>query len=271
MIRKLLERLRRLWSKRDSTGPDSRLWARVEAGLPFLDRLPASERVRLRALALRFLAEKEFHGANGFQLTDEILLSISLQACLPILNIGLDAYHGWIGVVIYAGDFVIPRADMDEAGIVHEYNDVVLGEAWSDGPVLISWRDNTIPGEHPNVVIHEFAHKLDMLNGDADGFPALPPEMSRTEWRLAFSQAYQTLCEQVDSGIAVALDPYAAEHPAEFFAVACESFFESPEKLRDAFPQVYTQLRKYFRQDPAADSHVPHLEERSAPNPVQPS
>lgn len=262
MITKLLERLRRLWGEHNVAGPDPRLWARVEARLPFLDRLTDIDRERLRAMALRFLAEKEFHGANGFQLTDEILLSVSLQACLPVLNIGLDAYHGWIGVVIYSGDFVIPRAEIDEAGVVHEYNDVVLGEAWSEGPVLLSWHHNAMPDERTNVVIHEFAHKLDMLNGDADGFPALPLEMSRSEWRLAFSEAYQALCEQVEAGIPVALDPYAAEHPAEFFAVACESFFETPEQLRDAFPQVYAQLRRYFRQDPTTGNHAPRTEER---------
>lgn len=254
MITRLIEQLRRLWKARDEphNRPDPTLWARVEADLPFLDRLTGAERRRLRELALRFLAEKEFHGANGFQLNDEILLSIALQACLPILNIGLDAYHGWIGVVVYSGDFIIPRTETDEAGVVHEYDDVVLGEAWSNGPVLVSWHTDTPTNEHINVVIHEFAHKLDMVNGEADGFPALPSDMSRGEWGRTFEHAYATLCEQLDAGEPVALDPYAAEHPAEFFAVACEAFFDAPEQLRAAFPDVYAQLRRYFRQDPAA-------------------
>lgn len=227
------------------------MWQRVEARLPFLGYLAADERARLRTLARRFLAEKEFHGAHGLQLTDEMLLTIALQACLPILNIGLEAYRGWVGVVVYPGDFVIPRREMDEAGVVHEYDDEVLGEAWQGGPVLLSWFDDGEP-EGVNVVIHEFAHKLDMENGEVDGLPALPASMSRKAWAEAFNAAYTRFCHQVDAGRATVLDPYAAEHPAEFFAVAAEAFFETPRELRDAFPAVYAQLQHYFALDPAA-------------------
>lgn len=258
MIQNLLKQLQRLWGEDDDPTyqPNTQLWDKVEADLPFLGHLTDAQRTHLRTLALRFLSEKEFYGANGFELTNEILLSIALQACLPILNIGLDAYHGWVGVVIYSGDFVIPRAARDEAGVVHEYNDVVLGEAWSNGPVLLSWQNSTSSAEHTNVVIHEFAHKLDMVNGEADGFPALPSDMSRSEWQQAFSLAYQALCKQVDAGEPVALNPYATEHPAEFFAVACEAFFETPEQLHVAYPDVYAQLQNYFRQDPAAHNQT---------------
>lgn len=227
------------------------MWLRVEARLPFLDYLTADERTRLRALARQFLGAKQFHGAHGLRITDEMLLTIALQACLPILNIGLAAYRGWVGVVVYPGDFVIPRREMDEAGVVHEYDDEVLGEAWQGGPVLLSWFDDGEP-EGVNVVIHEFAHKLDMENGEIDGLPALPASMSRKAWAEAFNTAYTRFCQQVDSGLDTVLDPYAAEHPAEFFAVAAEAFFETPCDLRDAFPAVYGQLQTYFGMDPAA-------------------
>ena len=115
------------------------LWEAVEARLPFLDFLAPADRLRLREMAKRFLASKQFYGAQGLQLTDDILLGIALQACLPVLNIGLDAYRGWVGVVVYPGDFVIPRREMDDSGVVHEYDDEVLGEAWEGGPVLLSW------------------------------------------------------------------------------------------------------------------------------------
>jgi Mlc titration factor MtfA (ptsG expression regulator) len=231
---------------------DASLWERVEATLPFLAYLDDDARARLRELARRFLADKEFHGADGMVLTDEIMLSIALQACLPVLNIGLEAYRGWVGVIVYPGDFVIPRSEVDEDGVVHEFDDEVLGEAWEGGPVLVSWPPPDAAHEGVNVVIHEFAHKLDMTNGMADGLPPLPARMSRSEWARVFTEAYESLCEQVDAGLPTAIDPYGAEHPAEFFAVASEAFFETPVRLREAFPAVYAQLRALYRLDPAA-------------------
>ncbi len=224
------------------------VWEKVERTLTFLEYLPDEDRLRLRRLALKFLAMKQFYGANGLQLGDDILLSIALQACLPILNIGLDAYRGWVGIVVYPGEIVIPRHETDEDGLVHEFDDIVLGEAWQGGPVLLSWfADDEM---RPNVVLHEFAHKLDMANGEADGFPPLPPDMSRQTWAHTFSQAFKTLRNQINRGEDTALDPYAAEHPAEFFAVASEVFFEDPLLLKEAYPAVYEQLALFYRQNP---------------------
>ncbi|BAL25062.1 zinc-dependent peptidase [Azoarcus sp. KH32C] len=238
------------------------LWQRVEAQLPFLDFLEPPDRERLRELARNFIAEKEFHGAQGMTLSDEAILGIALQACLPILRAGLDAYRGWVGVIVYPGDFVIPREIMDEAGVVHKYDDEVLGEAWEGGPVLVSWYDEGEAPEGVNVVIHEFAHKLDMENGDIDGMPVLPPGMSRKAWAKAFSEAYERFCDAVDANEETLLDPYGSEHPAEFFAVASESFFEAPCDLEEEFPQVYLQLREFYGVDPAAGQR--RLEEAQA-------
>jgi Mlc titration factor MtfA (ptsG expression regulator) len=228
------------------------LWARVEAMLPFLDFLDAEARPRLRELARGFLVEKEFYGAHGLELTDEMLLAIALQACLPILNIGLAAYRGWVGVVVYPGDFIIPRREIDENGVVHEYDAEVLGEAWEGGPVLVSWHDDGDAPAGVNVVIHEFAHKLDMANGNVDGLPILPPGMSRAAWANAFIHAYEHFCDAVDAGEETLLDPYGAESPAEFFAVASEAFFETPCRLEAELPAIYEQLRGFYRLDPAA-------------------
>lgn len=228
------------------------LWAQVEKRLPFLDYLATADRMRLRELARAFIAEKQFHGAQGLVLNDEIILAIALQACLPVLRIGLGAYRGWVGVVVYPGDFVIPRHEMDESGVVHEYDDEVLGEAWEGGPVLVSWHNEGNAPDGVNVVIHEFAHKLDMLNGNVDGLPILPSDMSRRVWAEAFSDAYERFCEQVDAGRDTALDPYAAEHPGEFFAVASEAFFETPCMLQHEFPAIYKQLSGFYMVDPAA-------------------
>ena len=210
-------------------------WQAAEYPLPFLDRLSDDERRRLRDLAREFIAAKEWTGAHGLVLTADMQLSIALQACLPVLKLGLDAYDGWVGIVVYPGDFVIPRQVMDEDGVVHEYDDPVLGEAWEGGPVLVSWFD-----------------KLDMGNGAVDGIPALPADMSRREWIAAFEPAYADFCRRVDAGEETAIDPYAAEHPAEFFAVLSEVFFEAPDLLRDEYPAVYAQLGRYYRQDPLA-------------------
>ena len=227
-------------------------WAKTLAGLPFLASLAVDEQKRLKTLAEGFLAEKEFSAAGGLQLSDEICVSIAAQACLPILNIGLQAYDGWVGVVVYPGDFVIPRRTVDEAGVLHEYDDEVLGEAWEGGPVLIAWFGHEGGPPGVNVVIHEFAHKLDMENGGVDGLPRLRPGMSRRAWAEAFGKAYEDFCAEVDRGADTEIDPYGAEHPGEFFAVVSEAFFETPGVLKRRFPAVHAQLCLFYGLDPCA-------------------
>jgi len=254
MIRRLLDWLRRRKAARIEVSAEA--WTRVEAQLPFLNHLGTADRVRLRELALQFLAEKQMSGARGLSLQPEMQLCIAVQACLPILELGLDWYRGWVGIVVYPGDFVIPRQEMDESGIVHEFDDAVLGEAWLGGPVLLSWFEHSRDAAGINVVIHEFAHKLDMLNGDADGLPPLHAGMSKAAWGNAFGRAYADFGKRVAdselSGEELALDPYAAEAPAEFFAVMSEAFFETPALLMTEYPDVYEQLRAFYRQDPAS-------------------
>lgn len=230
----------------------SGLWEEIEAGLWFLDRLTPAERVELRRLAREFIAAKEWSGAQGLELAPRIQLAIALQACLPILHLGLDWYSGWVGIVVYPGDFIIPRQVVDGAGVVHEYDDQVMGEAWHGGPVLISWFDDPDDTRGVNVVIHEFAHKLDMRSGDADGMPPLHEGMSRRHWATAMGAAFEDFQRRVDGGEDTLIDPYAAELPSEFFAVTSEVFFEDPLLLRQEYPEVYRQLALFYRQDPAA-------------------
>jgi Mlc titration factor MtfA (ptsG expression regulator) len=216
--------------------------------MPFLAWLSEEARARLRHLCQDFLSEKEFYGARGLRLNDEIMLSIAIQACLPILNHfrGLSAYRGWVGIVVYPSDFIVPRQIMDEAGVVHQYEDILLGEAHRNGPVLLSWHDGR-PPSGINIVIHEFAHMLD----EADGCPALPPGMSAKTWKEAFTAGYERLCKLDAAGIDTILDPYATDSPAEFFAVASEAFFETPLSLRADFPDVYAQLSMFYGLDTA--------------------
>ena len=230
-------------------------WRKTLAALPFLDRLDADERRRLRALASRFLADKEFSTAGGLELSDEICVSIAVQGCLPILNLGFDWYRGWVEVVVYPDEFVIPRRIEDEFGVVHEFDDVASGEAWLGGPLIVSWRDAQMAGEGYNVVIHEFAHKLDMLNGEPDGVPPLPPDLPRAEWIAVLDDAYDDFYARLEAaerrGEETIIDPYAAESPGEFFAVISETFFELPEVVRAEYPALYAQLVRFYRQDPA--------------------
>jgi Mlc titration factor MtfA (ptsG expression regulator) len=188
MIRKLSAWWRRRRGARLDI-PDA-LWPQVEAGLPFLGHLTPDEREHLRELARQFIAEKQWSGAQGLHLTPRIQLAIALQACLPILKLGLDWYAGWVGIVVYPGDFVIPRRMIDEDGVVHEYDDEVMGEAWYGGPVLISWYEHPEDADGINVVIHEFAHKLDMKSGDADGVPPMHSDMSRQAWIEVMSRSF---------------------------------------------------------------------------------
>lgn len=252
-----------LSGKREAKPLPEDLWQETLKALPFLDGLSPDETSRLRQLAERFLAEKEFAAAGGLVLTDTMCVSIAVQGCLPILNLGLGWYRDWVGVVVYPDEFVIPRMVEDEFGVVHEYDDIASGEAWEGGPVLVSWNDALMAGEGYNVVIHEFAHKLDMRGGEANGVPPLPAEIPRREWEETLLAAYEDFCKRVDAiedeaerrGEApddslLAIDPYAAENPAEFFAVLSETFFETPEVLYEEYPGLYALFSRFYRQDP---------------------
>ena len=230
---------------------DDAPWQRTLARLPFLRGLDAPQTRRLQELALVFLAEKEFSGARGQKVGDAMRLSIAAQACLLVLELGLDWYDGWSGIVVYPSDFRVRRSEIDETGVMHEWDDELAGESWPGGPVVLSW-DAAQHDEYANVVIHEFAHKLDMANGDADGVPPLHRGMDPAAWRAAFEEAYAGFCEAVDRGQDTWLDPYAAEDPAEFFAVLSEAFFEAPNEMRRRYPDAYAQLRLFYRQDPAS-------------------
>ena len=224
---------------------DDALWQDATGALRFLPGTP-----KLRQLALLFLAEKQLIGAHGLEVTDAMRVSIAAQACLPILELGLDWYAGFTGIVVYPGDFRVQRKEIDEDGVVHEWDDELAGEAMPGGPVVLSW-DAMTNDPAMNVVLHEFAHKLDMLSGAADGVPPLHAGMSRKAWLAVFKQAYEGFCDAVDRDKETWLDPYAAEHPSEFFAVISESFFTDPLETRRRYPDVYDQLKLFYKQEPA--------------------
>jgi Mlc titration factor MtfA (ptsG expression regulator) len=229
-------------------------WQQAVAGLPLLAGLSKGELDRLREWVTLFLHEKQISAAAGLVLTDGMRLSIAIQACLPILNLGLEYYRGWVEIIVYPDEFVPEYEYVDDDGLVHHVREPMTGEAWLGGPVILSWHDAA--GDHGvagyNVVIHELAHKLDMLNGEVNGFPPLHRDMSPTAWSEAFGAAYADFCRRVNAGEETPLDPYGAETPGEFFAVMSEAFFETPEVLAATYPEVYAQLSLFYRQDPLA-------------------
>jgi hypothetical protein len=229
-------------------------WRATVANLPVLNALSAAELERLRDLASLFLRDKTLEPAGGLELAPEMGPLIAAQACLPILNLGLDYYRGWSSVILYPEGFLAHHEYTDPNGLVHSVHRPLIGEAWERGPVILSWTDIVETLDEPglNVVIHEMAHKLDMLTGEVNGLPPLHQDMSVRDWSRAFNRAYERLCRQVDLGRPTVLDPYATDSPGEFFAVISEAFFETPDRVAATYPDVYPQLKAFYRQDPLA-------------------
>lgn len=235
--------------------PDD-LWALTLARFPFLALPDPAHAERLRSLSTLFLARKEFHGAGGFTVTDDVAVAVAAQACLPVLHLGLDWYDAFVGIVVHEGEVVARREVVDEDGVVHHYDEELTGEAMEGGPVMLSWQDvaeaATTAEWGYNVVIHEFAHVIDGADGQSDGMPPLASHEAHVAWERVFAPAYHAFCDDVDAERPTVLDPYGAEAPAEFFAVACEAFFVAPHDLLRAHGDIYALLRGFFRQDPAA-------------------
>lgn len=251
----------RRWRRRriiEQAALDPALWQQTLAQLPFLAGLNADEQERLRQTVILFLHDKSIHGAGGLTLDTGMQLLIAAQACILILNLDIEYYAGWVEVIVYPDEFVPAMDYEDDDGIVHRDHAPRAGEAWLQGPVILSWADVAprVDGDGVNVVIHEFAHKLDMLNGDANGFPPLQAGMSRLAWAQAFEAAYADFCRRVDADEETVIDPYAAEAPGEFFAVLSEAFFEIPHVVNADYPAVYDQLKQFYKQDPLARASV---------------
>ncbi|MBV8500737.1 MAG: zinc-dependent peptidase [Paucibacter sp.] len=232
--------------------PDA-LWQRTLESYPFLARRDETQLSELRRLSSLFLASKEFHGVRGFEVSDEVALAVAAQACLPILKLGLSCYDGFVGIVMHAGEVQAEREFVDEDGIVHEYVQELAGEAMDGGPLMLAWSAVQEGGAESgvvfNVVIHEFAHVLDMRDGVADGVPLLPSSAARQQWIDVIEPVWQRYCRRVDRGAASCIDAYGAESLEEFFAVASEAFFVAPEALQKEQPALYRLLSSYY--DPA--------------------
>ncbi len=248
--------------------PDG-LWRQTLANFPFLSRRSESDIAALRQLTRQFLDQKEFHGAGGLQISDEIAVAIAAQACLPVLHIDtpyrcLDWYRDFVGIVVHAGPVRAQRETVDAAGVVQRYDEILTGEAMQDGPVTLSWQDVMDAGQSAhdgyNVVIHEFVHKIDMRSGIADGCPPLPTGFmgapsrlaAHRIWLSALHAHYQDFCDKLSmaerfGGAPQWLDPYAAESIDEFFAVASEAYFVNPENFMRDFAALVPLFDAFFK------------------------
>lgn len=228
--------------------PDGRVFDRVLAEFPVLDGLSADDRALLRERATEFLAAKSFQGAAGYEPSADDTLAVAILAAWPVLHLGLDWYRGFHTVILYPGEYLAEVEEIDEAGVVHGGRDRRSGEAWAHGPVVLGMDEvrESGQGEGFNVVVHELAHQIDQLNGAMDGFPPLHRGMPPQRWTDAFSAAYARLEREVDQGMPPSLDPYGLGSPAEFFAVCCEHFFDTPDWLAEQFPALFDQLAQFF-------------------------
>lgn len=249
------------WRRAPAHIPDA-LWNAVIGRHPFLLSLPAYDQARLRELSSEFLAVKEFSGAGGLVVTDEMALSIAVQAVRPLLRLAphtgthvLQWYDDFVGIVVHPDAVVAPREHTDEHGVVHHYQEELAGEAMEGGPVMLSWRDVADAGETArdgyNLVIHEFAHKIDLRDREADGCPPLPSAAARRHWREVIAAEYERFREQVIvaerfSGPQPWLDAYGAEAIDEFFAVACEAYFVQAQRLQADWPALHALLASFF-------------------------
>ncbi len=259
----MLGRLWQRWQRRRDDAAAQRraipddLWKRTLVRYPFLQRRDASDRDELRRLTSLFLDRKEFSAAGGLRLTDAMVVAIAAQAVLPVLRLGLARYDGFVGIVVHPDQVLARREVADEHGVVHSYDEPLAGEAMDGGPVMLSWRDVRAAGQGAasayNVVIHEFAHVLDMADGLADGVPLLPPDLPATQWRATLRAEYGAFVRRVDAEEQTTLDPYGASGEEEFFAVASEAFFVSPEAMKKEHPALYGMLCRFYLQDPATE------------------
>ncbi len=250
------EPARRGWRRRRlRSQPFPQLWRDVlKQRVPYVRRLPADLQLQLKRHMQVFLTEKQFIGCAGLHVTDEIRVTIAAQACLLLLNRRTDYFPELAHILVYPDSFVVDRQHSDHAGVLHQGRDVLSGESWSQGKVILSWADvlagAEITDDGRNVVIHEFAHQLDHEDGQANGSPWLGKREYRERWARVFTREYEHLQQRAARREATLLDHYGATDPAEFFAVASEVFFEQAPQLATEHAELYELLSRYYRINP---------------------
>lgn len=242
---------------RAANAPFPRAWENILARhFPLDSCLPEADRKELRKRIQIFVSEKHFEGLGGLELNDEIRVTIAAQACLLLLHHGEVDYPNLRSILVYPTAYQAPVMTRTPDGVVTEGVQGRLGEAWNRGVVVLSWRDVRFGAadihDGHNVVLHEFAHALDMEDNVANGAPPLPRRSMYVAWARVLGQEYEQLRRDVAQAHRTIMDAYGTTNPAEFFAVATETFFEKPNSLKKKHPELYEQLRAYYRQDPAS-------------------
>lgn len=227
----------------------------VKRNVPLYLRLPTEDRQELLGHVQVFLAEKKFEGGGGLVMTDEVRVTIAAQACILLLHRKADYFPGLSSVIVYPAEYLAPHQTMNEWGVVTEGIDQRSGESCREGALVLSWEDVRAEGidvhEGYNVVLHEFAHQLDADDGITAGVPFEPEQFGNHPGGDVLTREYMRLRKDDENGVPTVLDPYGAESPEEFFAVATEAFFQTPLPLRKHHPELYGELVSYYRQDPA--------------------
>jgi Mlc titration factor MtfA (ptsG expression regulator) len=242
--------------KKRANGPFPAEWLAVlEKNVPLYARLAEADREELRRHILVFLGEKRFEGCRGLAITDEIRITIAAHACILLLHRQTDYYPGLTSILVYPDAFVAPDVHHVIGDMVLEGDEVRLGESWHQGSVVLSWEDvseDAKARDGQNVALHEFAHQLDSSHGRGDSTPVLQDEAAFDAWAQALGRDFERFQRTVQRRRPEVLDEYGATDPAEFFAVATETFFETPGDLRRAYPRLYEELKRFYQQDPAA-------------------
>jgi Mlc titration factor MtfA (ptsG expression regulator) len=227
-----------------------------------------AQRAELRGLVQRFLLEKKFVGCAGLEVSDAMRVTIAGQASLLLMGRPTRVYPGLDTVLVYPGAFLAPRKQVDAAGVVTEERQDLLGESWGDGRVVLSWEhvrragNAVVPGQ--NVVLHEFAHQLDSESGSNNGAPWLGSRERYQRWSHVLGRDFERLRFDAWHGQPAVLDHYGASSPAEFFAVATESFFERPWHLAARYPDLFDEFANFYRVDPRDWTPEPVAQEPEA-------
>ena len=244
------------WLREREDKPFPEEWRRyVAKNVPMVMALPDADRAELEKLCMAFLSEKHFEGAKGFEITDEVKVTIAAQACMLLIHRDTDVYPDLETIIVYPSTFASKQTRREGFVVIEEEN-ARLGESWDRGIIVLAW-DSVRSGtanmhDGHNVVLHEFAHQLDAEDGDMDGAPDLGARARYTAWAHVLGDEFNDLVAKAEAGRKTDIDTYGATNPAEFFAVVTEAFFEKPRQLRTKHPELYAQLKEFYKQDPEA-------------------
>jgi len=227
----------------------------VERNVPYYRSLSTHSRDELKGHIQVFLAEKNFEGCGGLEMSDEIRVTIAAQACILLLHRKTDYYPNLESILVYPHHYFVSEHRTQPDGTDVEGTESRLGESWVHGMVVLSWDDVKCGAADPrdghNVVFHEFAHQLDSESGSTEGAPALASRSKYIAWARVLGEEYELLVDDLKHRRSTFLDAYGGTNPAEFFAVVTEFFFEKPTALKRRHPELYDQMRGFYQQDPA--------------------